>query len=324
MTEQIQIPKSGMDRLATISEKYKIPMPQLLEETQKAFGEPFVQNHPVLTTTEAKLDYATKIVGSNYNSRTQLETFDVIVWGIGRINTFKTPKTIDITALVEVDDKTREIIAKDLHPELNKPKPKSHLDKIRIAFSGKDVDRVPQIQTGCMYTTNLARSKAKNILYADDRTVFESPVKIDGIPELLAQVGITQCTIAETPKNLSKEEVTSTGTYADKLDMRSIVAMVGDYKKGGNPGEEWAFYIVTDETLPNDYVSPNGEVTVKQAFMVSVNPMWLVYERNSTLRFTGTLGLNKGSQTKPKPKPYEISMGAVLVEPIISMGEIKV
>jgi hypothetical protein len=321
-TTQIVLPKDASDRLVRIAEKYKIPMTQLLQETQKEFNEPYIQNHPILDTADKKYIYATKAVLSNYDSRPTLETFDVIVYGIGRTNTFQSPYTIDTNLLIEVDDRG-EAVAKDLHPEVPKSTPKTHLEKARINFKGKDIERVLQIQTSCMYTTNLGRGKAKGILYADDRSLFENPVKVDNITELLLQTGVTYCTIAETPKNLAKEETTSRGTYSDKNDMRIIRGMIGDYRKGGNAGEEWSFYTVTDESLQEDYISPTGEVTVKPAFLVSVNPMWLVYDRKSTCDFVGTLSLNKGSKTKPKPKPYEISMNCVAVLPVISMGEIK-
>ena len=321
--QQLQLPKDVTDRLTKISEKYKIPMAQLIVETQKEFNENYIQQHPILDTVEKKLIYASKAVLSNYDSRSTLETFDVITFGIGRKNTFQQPYTIDTNVLIEVDDRTGDAVAKDLHPEVQKPQVKTHLEKVRIQFKGKDIEHVSQIQTGCLYTVNLGRGKAKNILYADDRSVFENPVKVDNLMELLQQTGVTYCTIAETPKNLAKEETTSRGTYQDKNDMRIIRGMVGDYRKGGDAGNEWAFYNVTDESLSDDYISPNGEVTVKPAMLFSVNPMWLIYDRKSTLDFIGTLTVQKGSKTKPKPKPYEISMNCVAVIPVISMGEIK-
>lgn len=321
MTQQLQLPQEAQDRLNRIHEMYKIPMQQLLSETEKEFSEEFIQTHAALRTEEDKLNYATKVVLGRYNTRSSLDNYDVIVWGIGKARTKPNSKSCEVYVIVEEYDKSgKPVIARAQEPE------STHQEKYTVVFRDKDVDNiVPTIQPRCMYTVPLATGKAKQTFFADDRSIFENPIKVDiSWDELLKTANIKRCTIAEVPNNLAKEEKTSTGTYPDRLDMRVIRGMIGDYRKGGNPGEEWAFYIISDDSVKEEGTTADGEITIKPSLIVFVNPMWLVLERNNIADFVGTLGASTFSKGKKLDPPYDTNMAGALVIPIIApYGEIK-
>lgn len=259
--------------------------------------------------TDSKLDYCSKIIKSRYFARQPLEGFDVIVMGIGRVFTTRSgTKRGEIYVMVE--------------EERNKQK-KSALRA--VVFQGKETEMIPDIQTECFYPkVKLGKFKTGDFI-ADDRTRFVSPVKVN-VPmlKLLDELKVRRCTVSTSIDNIVCKEKTSTGTYPDRTDWRIIRGIITDYRKGQTKdGYEWGVYTIFDDSLEEEYVSPDGSRTVKPAFTVWVNPLWVVYEKGNEIDFVGTIDVSSGSPSNPKPKPWQIQMTASLLLPVrTSFGEI--
>ena len=321
VTQLSQLPADAQERLTLVNNKYKISMEQLLSEFNTEYNQDFLKNHPILGTDEKRMIYVSKILKSRYNTRSPLDGYDVIVTNIGQVKTSRRSGNVRGEAYVIVKENTRT-----KKPVVSGEKCENTINKLyTIVFTGKDVEKLSQIQTGCLYTVPMGVGKSDGTFFADDRSSFENPVSLDvDIIELLKSVGIKECTIAEAINNMAGEIKTSTGTWGNSLDMRIITGMIGDYRKSNDPENPWANYVITDDSVENDIVTADGTYMVKPALTAWLNPIWVVYERNNLVKIVGTLYASAGSKTKPKPKPWEIQMSGSLVVPVLTpYGEIK-
>lgn len=295
-----------------------MPMEKLIEETYSKFNTDFIQKYTALATPEAKLDHCTKVIKSSYISRPPLKPVDITVIGIGRVgNTRSGGKRGEVYVAVEEEQRDKSKISV-LRP---------------IAFTGKDCDKIEQLQppspdSVLIYPqVHLGKFRDGSFI-ADDRTTIPEPIKVDmPIMDFLQnELHIKRCTIAEAAENLAKLDSTATGEYVSKTDLRIIRGMIGSHQKSQDTGDgqAWGGYTITDDSLDEDQISIDGEKLTKQAFPIWVNPYWVVYERGNEVDFVGTISLSKGSAAKPKERPYQVSMSAVLLVPSnLAFGGIK-
>ena len=299
---QLTLPPTAQERLAGVAQFYKVDISDLYKETLEIFNSDFMQNDNTFKTVEDKLDYCTKVIKSRYVARPPLIEVDVIVIGLGRVfNTRTGTKRGEIYVMVQEEQKDKTL--------------KSVLRS--VVFQGSDTDKILNIQTCCAYKVKLGKFKTGDFI-ADDRSRFENPVKLDvPILQILDALQIHRCTVATSVDNLAKEEKTSTGTYMIRTDCRVIRGMIADYRKGqSKEGQEWGVYTIFDDSLQEEYISPDGKKIVKPAFTVWVNPLWVMYEKGNEVDFVGPLSVN--------PDTKEVSMTAFLLIPVrTSFGGIK-
>jgi hypothetical protein len=63
-------------------------------------------------------------------------------------------------------------------------------------------------------------------------------------------------------------------------------------------------------------ISPDGSKIAKRSFTVWVNPIWIIYDKDNTIDFVGTISTN--------PTSKEVSMTASLLIPVhVPYGGIK-
>lgn len=262
-----------------------------------------MQKDATFKTVEEKLIYCSKVIKSRYVSRPPISEFDIIALGIDSVRQTRSGELQGYAFVgISEEDKKKQVT-----------------NSIKsIMFKGKDTQKINNIQPFCAYKSKLGRFKEGDFI-ADDRTIFENPIKLDVDPiELLTKtfnIGFT--TIANSYLNLAKENKTSTGTFSDRTDWRIIKAMIGRYGKGKrDDGTEWGNYTVTDDSLEEgDFISPDNEYWVKQGFSVWVNPLWITLEEGNEAYFIGPINASKGSASNPKKPPYQVSMTAYLVIP---------
>jgi len=140
-----------------------------------------------------------------------------------------------------------------------------------IVFTGKDVEKLSQIQTGCLYTVPMGVGKSGGTFFADDRSTFENPVSLDvDIIELLKSVGIKECTIAEAINNMAGlSYFDETKCYFEDF----CVELYGELKKSIKDHNFFSFKYICDH-LPHGVIMQKSEEIVL-----------LIFENNSIFSF---------------------------------------
>jgi len=272
---EINIPESATKRLMDVVRLRNVDYQELLKETLEEANSSYIQADTSLPTIEDKIEYCSKIIKSRYLSRPPQKTFNVIVMGMSPIRSSRSGSLFgDIFCIYNNG--------------------KENLFK-RISVRGRNVEIMKRIQTGYGYKVKLGQFRNGGDFIADDRSRFENPVEIGySLHELLKMVGIKRITIREAPENTAKLEKTSTGTYPVRSDWRIIRGIVGHYSKGQRKdGSEWGVYTITDDSLDEEYVTPDGSKMVRPAFTVWVNPLWVVFEKGSEIDFCGPILVNQ-------------------------------
>ncbi len=296
------IPEAAMKRIRDLQREFpdQLTEANLTEEVYTVFNGDTIQKDKYLKDDNERLVRASKIVKNKYMVRAPLDTIQVVVLGVGKESNWEGKRSNDSLIMVEEDDGTPN---HTMVPTLR-----------RMIAEGTDCDKLFNLQAGYGYAVQLI--KYKNGDYKmDDRAIFENPEFVGNPIELLKQLGVKECTIAEAVNNLPREETTSKGTYIVKTDVRIVHAMIGTHGKDPN-GKEWGRFGINDETITRDTIVEKDHVKyqLRKGTQVWSHPMYVVFEDGTEAVFVGLFTAAKGSKTKPKPEPYEISMNAYLVE----------
>jgi hypothetical protein len=299
MEQPISIPEPTMNRLQVLSKFSGVSYEELVKELYVEFNKTSIQTDTSLKTPEEKLDYCSKVMNTRYTNRIPFKPFNLITLGIGRVfNTNSGGRRGEM--YIVVDESGKSVLRS-------------------VGFSGKDVDVIKNVSTMCMYTDVLLGKYKDGNFSGDDRTAFKNGTKLEVSPvSILSELGVNRCTIATSIDNCSIEEKSSDGKYyAKKTDWKIIQGMIVSYKKGVKEGQEWGVYTIADDSMKDDVViSPDGSKLAKRSFTIWVNPVWIIYEKDNTVDFVGTISTN--------PNTKEVSMTASLLIPVhVPYGGIK-
>lgn len=311
MSEQIQITQKGEERLKKIEKIYKVPYKELFKQYEQLLNDPSTINNPTFKTPEQRMDYCSKVLKSRYFTRAPIDAYTIYILGIGRKSTTKSG-TERAEIFVVTQDKNKQ--TKELESKLH-----------TLSLTGADVEKLEEIQTGCVYeSVKLIRFKTGDFK-ADDRSIFSEPLDVEmPILEVLNDLKIRRCTVAEADQNIVKRAKTSTGNWPVKTDMRIIRGIITNHSVGHKDGFEWGIYTIYDDSLDEQKISDDGNFVTNPAFTIWVNPIWVTLEKGNEVDFVGTIDYSTGSKANPKNKPYQISMSASLLIPVNQMfGEIQ-
>jgi hypothetical protein len=299
MEQQISLPESAVNRLQTLSKFSGVSYEELVKELYVEYNKVSIQTDTSLPTPEEKLDYCSKVMNTRYTNRIPFKLYNIITMGIGRVfNTSSGGKRGEI--YVVIDDNGKSVLRS-------------------VGFSGKDTDMIKNINTMCMYNNVLLGKYKDGSFSGDDRTAFKDPIKLEVSPiSILEELKVNRCTIATSIDNCSIEEKSTDGKYyAKKTDWKIMRGMIANYKKGVKEGQEWGVYTISDDSMKEDQViNTEGTKIAKRSFTVWVNPVWIIYDKDNTIDFVGTISTN--------PNTKEVSMTASLLIPVhVPYGGIK-
>jgi hypothetical protein len=289
--QQISLPEATANRLQVLSKFSGVSYEDLVKELYLEYNKVSIQTDTSLRTPEEKLDYCSKVMNTRYTNRIPFKPYNVITVGIGRVfNTNSGGRRGEM--YIVVDDNGKSVLRS-------------------VGLTGKDADIIKNVNTMCMYKDVLLGKYKDGNFSGDDRTVFKNPEKLEINPlSILDELKINRCTIATSIDNCSIEEKSSDGKYyAKKTDWRIMQGMIVSYKKGVKEGQEWGVYTIADDSMKDDVViSVDGSKIAKRSFTVWVNPVWIIYEKDNTIDFVGTISVN--------PNSKEVSMTASLLIPV--------
>jgi hypothetical protein len=178
-----------------------------------------------------------------------------------------------------------------------------------ILFRGQLADMVKDIQLYYVYKVKLAKSPSgDNVFLATTFTKFDNGQPIPESVEnfIVNYLGIRKITIAETTQNLSRRVGDK---FVDEFDMRAIEGVVIRGLSGKRAsGTDWALYVVTDGSVVEDTITPEGYIVPAQ-FTVWIPSFMMKYAEESKLLLIGTISL---SDKEPQ-------MNAIYVHPIVAI-----
>jgi len=267
-----QMPPELQERIIAIQTKHKVSQEEVMSELQKLYMGKFIQNDETLPTAEAKLAFSVRVLESKFDRYVKFDPYNVITTGIGKCIKLKNgSQRQDVFVAVQEDN---------------------NLVNRSITFKGSNLEHLKNVQTLYGFNNVKLGKFPSGEFQGDERTLFENPQNIAMSPvQLLDQLKVKRCTIAQTIHNLAKVDKTSSGEYVRRTDWRVIKGMISNHYKGiSKKGQELANYTITDGSLDDDFTSPEG-VTIKKQFTVWCNPLLVTWEKNNEIDLCGPISI---------------------------------
>lgn len=287
MAETSEIPGEAKQKLLELSQKFNIALEDLEKQYWEIYNDPFVQTDPQFKTDKDRHLYAVRVLWVRTAAQPPTKEYVVIPFGYTEPRTTKSSGLMmsRIYVLVRTD---------------------KGIERRVIVCRGAQADLCHDVQLFHAYRVKL--SEFGNLLLATANTRFSDPkpIPVEPVKLLTRDVGASLIAIADTPYNVSRKD--QSGRYVDEFDLKLVRGIVLRYNRGKRPdGSEWAFYVISDDSVTEEGVTPDGKVIPTQ-FTVWVPASMLKYDVESDLMFLGTIQLN---DTEPV-------MNAICVIPIVA------
>jgi hypothetical protein len=285
----IELPEWVENRLKSYAEKFKIEYETVKGMVLDLYNLPFVQTDPQFKNNDMRFLWCLDVLHARLVQQKAVREYIVIPYGATDVRMTKQGPQSRLYAItfIERDKKVNSV----------------------ILFRGQLADIVRDIQLYYAYRVKLAKSPiGDNVFIATMMTKFDNGQPLpQPVPDLIqGLLGIKKIQISDSVYNLSRK----VDKFVDEFDLRAVEGVVLRYATGKRPsGTDWAFYIVTDGSVDQDILTPEGYIIPAQ-FTVWVPSFMLRYAEDSKLLFVGTLSL-----TSQK----EVQMNAIYVHPIVSI-----
>lgn len=288
MSASVELPPWVEGKLKEYSSKFRVDQETLKSMLLELYNKPFVQSDPQFKNDDMRFAYCLDVLYARLVQQKTVREYVVIPFGATDVRQTKQGPQSRLYALVFIDNRRVNSV---------------------ILFRGQLADMVKDVQLYYAYRTRLMRSPAgDNVFFATTFTEFKNPQPIpQGVPEFIEKVlGVRRVTIAESAQSLSRK----IDKFVDEFDLRLVEGVVLRCMTGKRPsGSEWAFYVITDGSLDDDRIMPDGTVIPSQ-FTVWVPHFMAKYAEDSKLLFLGTLTTTSSR---------EVQMNAIYVHPVISV-----
>jgi len=285
----VELPAWVEQRLRQYEQRFKIPYDELKQKLLELYNLPFVQQDPQFKSDDMRFTWCLDVLHARLVQQKNVREYTVIPYGASDVRITKQGPVARLYAII-VDGNQR-------------------VNGV-ILFRGQLADAVKDVQLYYAYRTKLMRSPSgTNVFVATTFTRFEDGQPLPDTVEnfITNYLGIRKILIAESAQNLSRRVGDK---FVDEFDLRAIEGVVLRYSTGKRPsGSDWAVYVVTDGSVTDDVITPDGYIIPSQ-FTVWVPAFMLRYAEDSKLLFVGTL-----SPTSSR----EIQMNAIYVHPIVSI-----
>ncbi len=281
-------PEDVSKKIKDISRRSEVGEPELKEEYDKLFNDPWVQEDEQFKTDSERHNFAINVLWSRYMSKPPMKPYEAIPIGHSGLRLTRSGKTpmSNLFALVKYgrDTKLKRIVLRNESAELYK-----------------------EIGLFCKYTVRLGEFSKGNDLIADNRTKFVDPVALKLTPaDILEKLNPKRVTIKDAKKFPSR--IDSTG-YIDTLDWRVTRGIIIRSQQGErDDGTSYGVYTLSNITVDGEpRVTPDGRV-LRPGLTVWIAPELMTFEDESEVDTVGTIQINK--------KTTEPSMNAYLVVPV--------
>ncbi len=285
---EVDLPPWVESKLKTYSEKFKVDYEAVKRMLLDLYNLPFVQSDPQFKSDDIRFTWCLDVLHARLVQQQLQREYIVIPYGATDVKMTSQGPVARLYAIIVLEGQKR-------------------VNGV-ILFRGQLAEMIKDIQLYYLYKVRLARSPARdNVFHATTLTKFDSGQPISySVTEFIEKLlGIRKITIAESTKYLSRK----IDKFVDVFDLRYVEGVVIRYSRGKRPsGTEWAFYVITDGSVDQDIITPEGYVIPSQ-FTVWVPSYMLKYAEDSKLLFLGTIVL----------RDKEPQMNAIYVHPIISI-----
>jgi hypothetical protein len=284
----VELPPWVENKLKDYAQKFKVDYDTIKEMLLSLYNLPFVQTDPQFKSDDMRFTWCLDVLHARLVQQREVKEYLVIPYGATDVRITKQGPQARVYAIIFIDKEKR-------------------VNGV-IVFRGQLAEMVRDIQLYYLYKVKLARMPtADNVFLATTLTKFDDGQPIpQPVPEFIQNIlGIKKISIAESTKYLSRK----IDKFVDEFDLRAIEGVVIRYATGKRPsGTDWAFYVVTDGSVDQDILTPEGYVIPTQ-FTVWVPSYMLKYAEDSKLLFVGTIVL----------ADKEPQMNAIYVYPIVSI-----
>jgi len=288
----VEVPPWVESKLKDYAQKFKVDVESLKSALLDIYNSPFVQSDPQFKSDDTRYTYCLAVLHARLVQQRTVREYVVVPYGATDVRNTKQGPQSRLYSLIFIDNKRVNGV---------------------ILFRGQMADVVKDVQLFYAYKVRLMRSPASdNVFVATTFTEFKDPQPIpQSVPEFIERVlGIKRVTIAESGHNLSRK----IDKFVDEFDLRAIEGVVVRYMTGKRPsGSDWAFYVITDESIDHDVLLPDGTVIPSQ-MTVWVPAFMAKYAEESKLLFVGTL---------TTASTREVQMNAIYVHPVISIPVLR-
>jgi len=284
----VELPSWVESKLMEYSNKFRVDYDTLKDMLLNLYNLPFVQSDPQFKSDDMRFTWCLDVLHARLVQQKDVKEYLVIPYGATDVRITRQGPQARLYSLIFISKEKR-------------------INGV-IIFRGQLADMVKDIQLYYLYKVKLAKMPtADNVFLATTLTRFDDGQPVpQTVPEFIDSVlGIKKITIADSIKHLSRK----VDKYVDEFDLRAIEGVVIRHASGKRPsGTDWAFYVVTDGSVMEDVITPEGYVVPTQ-FTVWVPAHMLRYAEDSKLLFVGTIVL----------ADKEPQMNAIYVHPIISI-----
>jgi len=284
----MELPSWVENKVKEYSQRFKVETETIRKMLLDLYNLPFVQNDPQFKNDDMRFIWCLDVLHAKLVQQRDIKEYLVIPYGVSDVRNTKQGPQSRLYSLIFLE-KSKKINGV-------------------IVFRGQNAEMVRNIQLFYLYRVKLAKAPTlDNIFFATTLTKFDEGQPIpQPINEFIENyLGIKKITIADSIKFLSRK----IDNYVDEFDLRAIEGIVIRYAQGKRPsGTDWAFYVISDGSIDQDIITPEGYIIPTQ-FTVWVPSFMLKYAEDSKLLFIGTISL----------ADKEPQMNAIYVHPIISI-----
>ena len=281
----------GLKKICRISET---PMEEVHRDYMELLNDDFVQKDPQFESDEDRYQYSLGVLHSRYVARPPMKTFTIMPVGYTgtRIARSSGQPNCTISVLVKGERKIRRVVCR-----------------------GELADQYLKINLFHSYTVRLGEFKSGVDLIADNRSKFESPVKVNKKPaEMMEKLNVKRISIADATKYPSAQRPGQKKgrTYVDQSDWRVVRGIVVRTYRGQRDDETvYGAYTIADHTVNGEPLVLDDGTIVRPGFTVWVHPSHMTYSDEDEIDAFGTVTINKDGDAQ---------MNAFLILPVHIRG----
>jgi len=283
----VELPPWVEEKLKYYAQKFRADYEVIKEQLVSLYNLPFVQTDPQFKSDDMRFVWCLDVLHARLVQQRDIKEYMVVPYGATDVRMTKQGPQSRLYAIIA--DGSRRVNGV-------------------IVFRGQLAETVKDVQLYYLYKVKLARSPTSDSLYfATTLTRFDDGQPLpQPVPDFIERyLGVKKITIAESVKYLSRR----VDRFVDEFDLRAVEGVVLRYATGKRAsGTDWAFYVITDGSVDEDIITPEGYVVPAQ-FTVWVPSFMLRYAEDSKLLFVGTITL----------ADKEPQMNAIYVHPIVSI-----
>lgn len=288
-----EVPQFVSDKISAIQQRTGVDRQEIISDFLQIFQDPFVRDDNQFSTDESRYRYSLMVLWNNYINRPPAKLTKIIVVALGSIRRTRRTGKLQGEVMTLCKDANGTHLRRLVLQE-----PALHYRQELVEFAG--------------YSVKLGEFSSGGDLVADNRAVFENPVRTGLTPErvlkIIGAVRIPTLLEMAKPEYLSKVIKTATGTYVDVTDWKVVRGLVDRSYRGPrkkDPEIDMGVYNVVDLSLARN--ESNDGQNRSPAITVWCAPEYVKWADDSELEFAGPVSVDNDGVP---------SMNAYMITPI--------